>query len=134
MVKQKNTTARKIVVNIPEGLSPNAKTLQVLGDTGIFMECPYEIRDVIIKKSEQEKKYARRAYRKDYVTRPIVQEKIKQRLNDPETIKKRKEYAEREEVKQRKKELAARARQVRKLLKEEEPETYNRLVSKLLHD
>lgn len=123
----------QIVCSVPQGLNPNTKTLQILGDSGLFMEVPFEIRPVKMIKTPEEKKKARRLYRKEYVTRPAVQEKIKHRLNDPESLQKRQQYAERADVKQRKKELAARARAIRKALKEEQPEIYATLLSKVSH-
>lgn len=117
----------RIVVTVPQGLNPNAKTVQVMGDSGLFMECPFEIRQIRWAKTDKEKKAARRNYRKEYIKRPRVAAAIKQRLSDPETQRKRKEYANREDVKQRKKELSARKRAIGKLLKEEEEELYRRL-------
>lgn len=95
---------------------------------GQIVEVPLELRAVKLMKTPEEKAKYRRIYRKEYMSRPKNQEKLKNRLNDPDVIQKRKEYAAKPEVRQRKKDLAARHRLVRKLLKEEKPEIYKELL------
>ena len=89
------------------------------------------LREAIVFKTKKEKEAHRRLYRKEYSTRPSTREKISKRLADPEVQRKRKEYAEREDVKRRKKEKAAEARAVRRKLKEEMPETYEQLAERV---
>lgn len=95
---------------------------------GYYHPLPYSIRNVKYLQSKEEKESKRRLYRREYMKKPHVQEKIKARLNDPEVKKKRKEYSERSDVKERKKELSSKARAIRKLLKERDPEYYNELL------
>jgi hypothetical protein len=90
-----------------------------------------EIRKIIVCKSKKEKDEKRRAYRRDYMKRPHVQEKVKKRMSDPEVIMKRKHYADREDVKERKRILAAKARKIKNLLKEKNPELYKTCLEEI---
>lgn len=98
---------------------------------GTPKEIELTVREAIVFKTKKEKEAHRRLYRKEYSTRPATREKIAKRLADPEVQRKRKEYAEREDVKRRKKERAAEARAVRRKLKEEMPETYEQLSERV---
>jgi len=89
------------------------------------------IRDVIIKQTDAEKERKRREYRREYMKRPAVQERVREKLNRPEVIARRKAYAEREDVKLRKQELAARSRKIRRVLKEEEPIYWAKICDKV---
>lgn len=104
------------------------KTVTYFTADGGIMEIPIEARAVKLMKTDEEKRKDRRKYRKEYMSRPINQDKLKKRLADPDVIAKRKEYASREDVKIRKQQLAARNRSVRQLLKEKEPDLYRQLV------
>lgn len=84
----------------------------------------FELREVFVKKNDDELKQHRHLYRKDYAKRPHVKEKTRKRLQDPEVIIKRKMYSEQDDVKQRKKDLAKVNRIVRNKLKEKDPVLY----------
>lgn len=85
-------------------------------------------------KSQKEKDENRRQYRKEYMTRPKVQAKLKERLADPEVIKKRALYANREETKQRKKDLSSYSRKIRRELIKNNPELYDEYLNKILEE
>lgn len=95
------------------------------------VELPYEVRLVKLKRTAEEKRRARRAYTREYTSRPEVRAKIHKRLADPEKVKARQEYAAREDVKERKKELSRRNREIRAKLKSEKPEIYAQLLSEI---
>lgn len=89
---------------------------------------PYEVREARMKKSDKEKKEARRLYTKEYTSRPLVKEKIQARLAKPETKKKRADYSQREDVKEKKREQAKRKRLISRMLKDQNPELYDALA------
>lgn len=91
----------------------------------------FEIRQCKLKRTDEEKRLARSLYTKEYTTRPNVQEKIRARLADPAHVQRRKEYAARPEVKERKKECSRRNREIRRRLKEEQPRLYSELAQKV---
>ncbi len=93
---------------------------------------PWEVRTVTPQLTKEEKEKANRIYRKEYSKKPAVMMRNRERAQDPNIIAKKKEYAEREDVKLRKKELAARARAVRRVLKETQPENYANLQQKVI--
>lgn len=98
---------------------------------GVAQHIELSAREAIVFKTKREKEAHRRLYRKEYATRPKTRERIAARLADPEVQRKRKEYAEREDVKKRKQRKAAEARAVRRKLKEEMPETYEELAERV---
>lgn len=92
---------------------------------------PHRVMSLRLPKSKEEKKKARRMYRREYVTRPKVMEKIKKRLNDPLVIQARKEYSERPEVKSQKQFLSKRGRLIKNLLKEKHSDIYYGFINDL---
>ena len=118
-----------ILVTPPENLHPDAE-LSITID-GERLVCPWELRMAVPQLTPEEKERARRAYRREYMKKPDTIAKVRERMSRPEVIAKRKEYAERPEVKARKKELAARARAIKRALKETQPDTYESLKKKV---
>lgn len=96
---------------------------------GVPLELPFELKLVKPKRTDAEKAEHRRLYRKEYVSRPDVRAKILKKMSDPEIQRKRKEYGMREEVKLRKKVLAARTRALKRELKMQNPQLYQDLMS-----
>jgi hypothetical protein len=86
-----------------------------------------EVREVLLRKTEDEVKSDRKIYRKEYHKRPDVIEKNRERLRKPEVIEKRTRYAAQEHVKDRKKMLSKINRKIRSALKDKEAELYNQL-------
>jgi len=99
---------------------------------GAQFQFPYEVRLCKLKRTEEEKRKARRNYTKEYIRRPEVKAKIHARMNDPEKIKARKLYAAKEEVKTRKRQLNALKRVINNKIKEEHPELYDDIKSRAL--
>ncbi len=91
-----------------------------------------KISTIKIVQSEEEKLQKKRLYRKEYTKRPHVQEKSKIRLQKPDVIEARKRYADREDVKERKKVLSAAARAMNKKLKEEYPDIHYKLLNETI--
>jgi hypothetical protein len=112
-----------------QDLPASVKSIHYFNENNEIVEIPVEARPVKLLKTEAELREHRRLYRKEYMKRPHVQEKIQKRLNDPEALKKRIEYANREDVKKRKQALATRTRAVNRLLKQKNPELYSELVT-----
>lgn len=107
----------KIVADIPQGFIPNQSSL-FIKEGDLFVPISTQIRQVKVKKTEEEKRKHKRIYRKKYVSQPHVQERIKKHLADPKVAAERKAYAARADVKERKKGKAQEARAVRRQLKE----------------
>lgn len=97
----------------------------------VFKLLEHRFADVKFKKTKEEKDARRRFYRQEYMKRPAVVEKLKKRLADPETIAARKRYAEREDVKKRKKELAKQNREIPAKLKKKAPKLYQEIISEV---
>jgi len=118
-----------VVIKPPSDEFPRQGKVTFCSADGELLELPFEIKLVKVKRTDQEKAEHRRLYRQEYVTRPAVREKIKAKLSDPEIQRKRKEYGLREEVKMRKKVLAARTRALKRELKMQNPQLYQDLMS-----
>src|SRR6478736_1099272 len=122
-IKRESTPrVEKIVIDVPKHFDPVFFEPVYKAEPDKPISLYYEVRKVRMDKTAYEKQQSRRIYRKKYMTKPNVQEKIKARLAKPEVQAKRKAYAEREDVKARKKELSERNRAIRKALKEQKPE------------
>lgn len=122
-----------MLLSVPlQALPPSVKTIHYFDENNEIVQVPVETRPVKFLKTEAEKEEHKRLYRKEYQTRPHVQEKIKQRMNDPAEQEKRLAYAKREDVKKRKQELASRTRIINRLLKQKNPELYSELVNTTL--
>jgi hypothetical protein len=121
----------KLIVEPPAGFNPKTDSLFYASEKVGALEVPFKLQKIKPLKSREEIRAKRREYRRQYSQRPEVQAKIKKRLSDPNVIAKRKEYSERKEVKERKKQLALRARQIKSKLKETYPEIYEELVGEL---
>lgn len=140
MVKQgerkesKGTRAKLLILVNPPKEVQKGDELSILTRDGERIVCPWELRLATTQMTHEEKEKARRKNRQDYMKKPATIEKMKERMSDPKTIAKRKEYAEREDVKERKKVLAARARAIRKELKESQPDNYALLQKKVEED
>lgn len=134
MVKQKEAKKSRaksyIVINPDVGLMKGYE-LSFVTNGGERIICPWEHRIMTPQLTDPERQKARQGYRKEYMKKPKTIAKVKARMADPEVIAKRKVYAEREDVKRRKKELAARARAIRRALKETQPENYELLKLKV---
>jgi hypothetical protein len=118
----------KIVADLPDGFDSNQTVLFIKDGDG-FRAIPTQVREVKVKKTDEEKRRHKRIYRKKYVSQPHVQEKIKAHLADPIVAAQRKAYAARPDVKNRKKFKAQEARAVRRQLKE-----VSRYLRSLKHD
>ncbi len=99
-----------------------------------FQQLKYELRETKVKKTPEEKADQRREYRKIYFSDPEKAENAKRKLLEQSTVEKRKAYASLPETKERKKLLAQRSRKLNKLLKEEDTETYNALLKKIVEE
>ena len=119
----------QIVITPPGEDFPRRGHVTYCNALGELLEMPYEIKAVKMKRTAEEKAEHRRKYRAEYVSRPHVREKIKSKLTDPVIQQKRKEYGMREEVKLRKKVLAARTRALKRELKMQNPQLYQDLMS-----
>ncbi len=100
----------------------------------VFQLLEHRIGDVKFKKSKEEKDNRRKLYRKIYTKRPHVMEKLKKRMMDPLTIRKKKEYAAREDVKERKKVLSKRKSIIPAKLKALAPAIYHEIMSEVTRD
>jgi hypothetical protein len=127
----------KLVCEVPEGFNPSSGKLKMSYMNVNGLECftkndvPFKVAEVRLKKTKEEKNKAKRIYRKSYVNKPLVKERMKKRLEDPETVAKRKEYSQRPEVKQRKKDQAALNRRIRNALKHEHSALYLQIAREL---
>jgi hypothetical protein len=99
----------------------------------VFQLLEHRFADVKFKKTKEEKEERRRLYRQKYMKRPHVLEKLKKRLADPAVVKARKEYAEKPEVKERKKNNAKRNREIPSKLKKLAPAIYHEIVKQVTH-
>jgi hypothetical protein len=119
----------QLVAPIPETLKTNRSKgrLTCFTEDGKPVILDYKLAKVRVKKTDEEIKQAKRTYRREYARRPQVKERIKKRLENPESKEKRLRYASKEEVKERKKFLAARNRKIRNELKRLDPELYRDL-------
>ena len=119
-----------IVVKPPVNFNPSLLNIYYDGELqGRHLE--FELREVKLKKGRDEIRLARRLYRKEYMSRPEVKAKIKKRLENPKVIEARRHYAEDPKVKERKKFLSKRARELRNLLKKENPVLYNQYLDRI---
>lgn len=69
-----------------------------------------------------------RAKRKEYYSRPDVQEKRKAYMDREDVKQKRKEYAKRPDVVERKKKIQAKRRKLLDLVREKDPETFQAVM------
>ena len=126
---------QRMVCALPPGMAdhdiPNCGVIHFI-DNELDLELPFEIRQIKLKSTDEEKRKRRRLYTKQYIKRPDVQAKIQARLNDPIKIKQRQDYAKQPEVKERKRALNKRNREIRKLLKDEKPEVYKELLTRVI--
>lgn len=76
------------------------------------------------KKTPEEKAETRRLYRKEYLTRPDVRERMAKKQIDEATQAKRKEYALQETVKEKKRQNSKIQRVLRQQFKSKDPEHY----------
>lgn len=128
----------KILCDVPEEFDSAEHDIALISKVDnkdieplIYETLPHMVREVRIKKTPQEKAETRRLFRREYIRLPYVQETLKKRLSDPTVIAKRKEYAEREDVKQHKKDLAKQQRQIRKHLKDKAPQLYEEILKEV---
>lgn len=76
-------------------------------------------------------KLQRSEYRKDYRTRPETIEKNLKKATDPKEIKKRQEYAARQDVREKKAKAAKEGRRIKTLLKKKDPERFFQLLEEV---
>lgn len=120
----------------PEGFSiiPSEHQLALCDLAGNFIKAvDYAVRKVRIIQNEEEKMKNRRMYRKEYMKRPKTIEKLREKLKDPRVIAERQQYANKPEVKERKKLLTKRARILKKIIKEKHPDIYNECLSETVN-
>jgi hypothetical protein len=124
-----------IVAAVPEGFNiHNGDSLFWSGPGKTVKDLESSIKRIKILKTEEEKINKRRAYRRDYSKRPLVQAKQKEKQKDPDRIKKRTDYAAKPEVKLRKHFLGKRQRAITKALKYERPDIYGDLLKQVQND
>lgn len=141
--KKRSSASKQVVIIDLSHLSDEQKEKMGLsGERGFLdavcelenpMPIPYEVRMARVKQNKEEKILARRVYTKEYTSRPESQAKIKKRMEKPETKQKRIEYAHREDVKERKKLLAKRRREILNTLKEDQPHVYRALEERVVN-
>lgn len=91
----------------------------------------WRVKTVKYVKSKQQKREHARLYRREYLKRPKVQEKMKAKAEDEEAKKKKEAYSKKPEVIERKKELAKKKRKMNRLLKELKPDVYEQLLQEV---
>jgi hypothetical protein len=92
----------------------------------------YESSRIRLTSSPEEIAQKRKKYRAMYRNKPENVQKRIEKSKDPEIIKKRKEYASREEVKNQKKILSQRRRKILRTIKEIDPEKYKEALQKVM--
>ena len=92
----------------------------------------YEPSRIRLTSSPEEIAQKRKKYRSMYRNKPENIQKRIEKSKDPEIIKKRKEYASREDVKNQKKILSQRRRKILRTIKETDPEKYKAALQKVL--
>lgn len=107
----------KIVCDIPADFNPRLTTLMLSDSEGKMMKVPFKVGDVKLKQTKEDKLKQTRMYRDRYLKKPEVQEKLRKRMSSPEYIEKRKEYARRADVKEKKKASSTRNRAIFKHIK-----------------
>lgn len=124
--------SEKIVCDIPDGFNIFEDNVFYFTNSKGTKEIPFfRLAEIKIKKSVEEKAKHRRQYRKEYNKRPQVVKKNRERMLNPDNIKKRKEYNQRPDVKERKTLQAKQARQVKRLMKEEYGRLYRELEKRV---
>lgn len=135
--KKKNTRKKpsqlpyelKIVMNADE--TRGFKTLGYLDDNQEFNQVKFDMREVKMKRSAEEKARQRRLNRTELLKDPINLEKFKSKNNTKEAIEKRKTYSKKPEVQTRKKTLSKQSRGVSRVLKKTNPDLYNELLKQI---
>lgn len=82
--------------------------------------------------STEEIAQKRKKYRAMYRNKPENVQKRLEKSKDPEIVKKRKEYASREDVKNQKKILSQRRRKILRTIKETDPDKYKEALQKVM--
>lgn len=126
-------SSEQLVATVPKDFNRKSGKLVCYDDQGNALQLDFKVANVRVKKSKEEILLAKRLYRREYQKRPGVKEKLQAKLNNPETKKKRMEYASRPDVIARKKQVAAQNRKIRNLLKQEKPDIYKELQQKAVH-
>lgn len=101
----------------------------MVGSTGIHVEIMPSNKRFKLLKSHAEIADKKREYRKEYARREEVKEKAKARLNQPENIAKRKEYEALPEIRARKRLRSSIHRNMPSVLKEVNERLYNEVLS-----
>ena len=113
----------------PEDFKSRDARVQVNGH-----DVSFSVHDVVFKKSEEEKRQSQLEYRERYQHYPHVQVKNYLKSLDPIIQAQKKEYSDREDVKERKKLLAKRSRAFNRLVKKEFPDIYEVKMKELNHE
>jgi hypothetical protein len=93
MVKQdkvkgeKKTRAKlSVLISPPVGLKMDHEfSVQIDGERIV---CPWELRLAVPQLTDEEREKSRRIYRKEYMRRPETVAAVKERMSNPETVKK----------------------------------------------
>ena len=120
----------KIVCDFPADFKPGSNTVVLFDENGMPRNLPYTRGDVRLKKTKEDKKRSKKAYRKIYMARPEVKERNEKKRKDPDYIKKKQEYAARPDVKKRKQESSMVNRAIRRILKDQNESLYQELAKK----
>ncbi len=128
---------RDIIMVKPEQLpQPSADSSYVpclgfLTEEGLFVEIESEARSAKLKKTKLEEAKLRKAYRLKHLEDPVKAEEIKAKMNSEKAKEKRKEYSKKKSTMRRKRKLAKEKRLLHRMLKENEPEYYQKLTEKV---
>jgi hypothetical protein len=129
--ERKSRAQQRVLLKLPEDFSLEGANLFIQsGEDRLVV--PWEVRVVTVQMTPEERRAQRRRSRQEYMRKPDVIAKNKARMANPEVIAKKKQYASREDIKQRKKLHSAKARKLKHLLREMNPELYQALDKEVL--
>lgn len=122
----------KIICDVPADFNARSTTLLISDDKGQMIKIPFKVGEVKMKKTPEEARRINKTYRYVYLKKPEVQERMKKRAKDPEYIKKKREYSQREDVKKRKKASHQRSRLVMKTFKQNHPDLFGQIEEEVM--
>jgi len=121
-----------LVALIPDGVDPeqiHEIQYSLVNCLDKWENLPYSVRRIKLLKTPAEIEARKKRYRKEYSKREKVRAKAEARAKDPAEIKRRKDYAARDDVKKRKREQSTQARAIKRMLKKMKPDLYEKLMS-----
>lgn len=121
---------KKVTLVIDDGDVDKIKALREEFLTKGFEVDVRDTKHTIFKRSEEEQRKRKRKYRQEYSRRPDVVAKRRKRNSTPEAKARRAAYNSREDVIQRKKDLAKLRRKITSILERDEYDLYKKLRSK----